>query len=130
MGPAHGDPIQRTKTQARVGPARCEKSCGTTVWKNKPDGNVIFWWTSALMADPFPPLRRAFVKPGIADARDIAFKQGGHPKLPSYQLKYLCLHSFRHSGNKWNALASHRRQNRSVFLRFCGGIHRALARAL
>src|ERR1035441_1280855 len=54
MGPAHGDPIQRTKTQARVGPARCEKSCGTTVWKNKPDGNVIFWWTSALMADPFP----------------------------------------------------------------------------
>src|ERR1019366_8538169 len=57
MGPAHGDPIQRTKTQARVGPARCEKSCGKTVWKNKPDGNVIFWWTNALMADPFMEAR-------------------------------------------------------------------------
>jgi hypothetical protein len=41
-------------------------------------------------------------QPGIVDARDIAFKQGGNPKLPSYQLKYLCLHSFRHSCNKWH----------------------------
>ena len=68
MGPAHGDPIQRTKTQARVGPARCEKSCGTTVWKNKPDGNVIFWWTSALMADPsYGPI---FTFPSPAERQD------------------------------------------------------------